>query len=92
MVILCVLFLQILNPLDSKCDHPRTDAICVSNMHSAIRVDKGIFTKKPDAKFYLPFKFYYYDLQNLFAPNHFYKFMGEVYSTNSYLKTFTLLH
>ncbi|EFN74336.1 Laccase-4 [Camponotus floridanus] len=65
----------ILNPLDSKCDHPRTDAICVSNMHSAIQVDKGIFTEKPDAKFYLPFKFYNYDLQNLFAPNHFYPFI-----------------
>ncbi|CAL1684661.1 unnamed protein product [Lasius platythorax] len=65
----------VLNPLDDKCDRSRTDVICVSNMDSAIRVDKGIFTKKPDAKFYLSFKFYQYDPQNLFAPNHFYKFL-----------------
>ncbi|XP_029171325.1 laccase-1-like [Nylanderia fulva] len=65
----------VLNPLDDKCDPSRTDAICMSNMESAIPVDKGILKKKPDAQFYLSFKFHQYDLQDLFAPNHFYKFI-----------------
>jgi hypothetical protein len=71
---------QVLNPLDSQCDNPnRIDAICVSNLQSAVPVDKDIFTKKPDAQIYLSFSFHQYDLQNLFAPNRFDKFLGKVY-------------
>ncbi|XP_011330014.2 laccase-4 isoform X2 [Ooceraea biroi] len=65
----------VLNPLDSQCDSPRSDAICVNHLQSAIPVDKDIFTKKPDAQIYLSFSFHRYNLQDLFSPNQFNRFL-----------------
>ncbi|XP_011154580.1 laccase isoform X2 [Harpegnathos saltator] len=65
----------VLNPLDSQCDRSRNDAVCVSNLKSAQRVDRDIYTKRPDAQIYLPFKFYRYNIEDLFAPNSFDRFI-----------------
>ncbi|XP_058465687.1 uncharacterized protein LOC131439093 [Malaya genurostris] len=54
---------------------PRPDAICVSNLRSASRADKAVLTERPDVKIFLPFRFYFYRVEELFAPNTYNKFL-----------------
>ncbi|XP_012258923.2 laccase-like [Athalia rosae] len=65
----------LLNPLDGKCDYPRKDAVCISQVQSAIPVEKALLTSEPDAKIYLPFKFFNYNTTELFEPNTYDRFM-----------------
>ncbi|XP_020298310.1 laccase-4-like isoform X2 [Pseudomyrmex gracilis] len=73
----------VLNPLDGQCDRARPNAICVGNLKSAVEVDRDIAKETPDAKFYLPFKFYQYNIEELFAPNNFELFVVAPRSTHS---------
>uniref|UniRef100_T1H459 Uncharacterized protein n=1 Tax=Megaselia scalaris TaxID=36166 RepID=T1H459_MEGSC len=59
----------VLNPLDAICDIKRRDAICVSNLKTAKRVEKDILAERPDVKIFLPFRFYVYRPEDLFIPN-----------------------
>lgn len=68
--------LQILNPLDAICDRKRSDAICVSNLKNAKRVDKGVLVDRPDVKIFLPFRFYVYEPKTLFIPNTYNRYLG----------------
>lgn len=68
---------KVLNPLDAVCNMPRPDAICVSNMRSAKKLDKAVLTERPDVKIFLPFRFYFYRVEELFTPNTYNKFLGE---------------
>lgn len=79
MVITSLLILhcsQILNPLDAICDRKRADAICVSNLKNAKKVDKSVLVERPDVKIFLPFRFYVYDPKTLFIPNTYNRFLG----------------
>ncbi|XP_043064253.1 laccase-4 isoform X2 [Drosophila ficusphila] len=46
----------ILNPLDAICDRKRADAICVSNLKNAKKVDKGVLVERPDVKIFFTFQ------------------------------------
>ncbi|XP_070065997.1 uncharacterized protein stw isoform X3 [Drosophila virilis] len=65
----------ILNPLDAICDRKRADAICVSNLKNAKKVDKSVLVERPDVKIFLPFRFYVYEPKTLFIPNTYNRFL-----------------
>lgn len=67
--------MQVLNPLDAVCDRQRTDAICVSNLKNAKKLDKGVLVERPDVKIFLPFRFYFYRIEELFQPNTYNRFL-----------------
>jgi len=71
-----VFYSQILNPLDAICDRKRPDAVCVSNLKNAKKVDKGVLVERPDVKIFLPFRFYVYEPKTLFIPNTYNRFLG----------------
>jgi hypothetical protein len=66
-----------MNPLDAQCDTKREDAICVNQLKNAQEVDKALLQEKPDVKIFLPFRFYLYRPDELFAPNTYNRFLGE---------------
>ncbi|XP_043640610.1 laccase-21-like isoform X2 [Drosophila teissieri] len=66
---------MILNPLDAICDRKRPDAVCVSNLKNAKRVDKGVLVERPDVKIFLPFRFFVYEPKALFIPNTYNRFL-----------------
>lgn len=68
---------QVLNPLDAVCNVPRPDAICVSNLRNAKKADKAVLSERPDVKIFLPFRFYFYRVEELFTPNTYNKFLGK---------------
>ncbi|KAJ3643230.1 hypothetical protein Zmor_025954 [Zophobas morio] len=61
----------VLNPLDARCNEPRDDAICVSQLKFALSIDKGILREKPDVKIFLPFRFALYTPEQLFQPHQY---------------------
>lgn len=65
----------VLNPLDAVCNVPRPDAICVSNLRNAKKADKAVLSERPDVKIFLPFRFYFYRVEELFTPNTYNKFL-----------------
>lgn len=65
-----------MNPLDAQCNRQRNDAICVSQLKSALEIDRGILAEKPDVKIFLPFRFYLYRPEELFQPNTYNRFLG----------------
>ncbi|XP_034141196.1 laccase-2 isoform X3 [Drosophila guanche] len=65
----------ILNPLDAVCDRKRQDAICVSNLKNAKKVDRGVLVERPDVKIFLPFRFFVYEPKTLFIPNTYNRFL-----------------
>lgn len=66
---------QVLNPLDAVCDRKRTDAICVSNLKNARKSDKGVLVERPDVKIFLPFRFFFYRVDELFRPNTYNRYL-----------------
>lgn len=66
-----------MNPLDAQCNGQRNDAICVSQLKSALEIDRGILAEKPDVKIFLPFRFYLYRPEELFQPNTYNRFLGK---------------
>lgn len=64
-----------MNPLDAICDRKRTDAICVSNLKNARKSDKGVLVERPDVKIFLPFRFFFYRVEDLFRPNTYNRFL-----------------
>lgn len=68
---------QVLNPLDAVCNVKRPDAVCVSNLKNARKVDEGVLAERPDVKIFLPFRFYFYRVEELFAPQTYNRFLGE---------------
>lgn len=72
---------QVLNPLDAICDHPRKDAICVSQLKNARKVDEDILKETPDVKVFLPFRFFTYRPEMLFQPHTYNNFLGEYFGT-----------
>lgn len=65
-----------MNPLDAQCNRQRNDAICVSQLKSAVEIDRGILAEKPDVKIFLPFRFFVYRAEDLFQPNTYNRFLG----------------
>lgn len=75
-----------MNPLDAQCNRQRNDAICVSQLKSALEIDRGILAEKPDVKIFLPFRFYLYRPEELFQPNTYNRFLGKfVAYTRTYI-------
>ncbi|XP_070502911.1 uncharacterized protein [Chironomus tepperi] len=60
---------MVLNPLDAVCNTKRSDAICVSNLKNARKIKEEVLQERPDIKIFLPFRFYFYQLEELFRPN-----------------------
>lgn len=71
---------QVLNPLDAICHKPRREAICVSQLRNAGKVDQGILQERPDVKIFLPFRFYFYKPAELFKPDTYNSFLGKYYN------------
>ena len=67
-----------LNPLDAICNVERNDAICVSNLRNAKKVDKDLLVAKPDVKIFLPYRFHFYKVAELFQAHEYKKFLGNV--------------
>lgn len=67
-----------MNPLDAQCNQQRDDAICVSQLKNAQPVDRDVLQQKPDVKIFLPFRFYLYRVEELFQPNTYNRFLGEL--------------
>lgn len=69
---------QILNPLDAKCNIKRDDAICVTNLKNAAEIDESILHERPDVKIFLPFRFYIYNIPELFQANKYQRYLGNL--------------
>lgn len=41
-------------------------------------IDQGILQEKPDVKIFLPFRFFFYRPENLFAPNTYDRYLGTI--------------
>lgn len=65
-----------MNPLDAICNKPRKNAICVSQLKNAKKVDEALLQERPDVKIFLPFKFFFYKPEELFRPNVYDKYLG----------------
>lgn len=61
--------------MDAVCDRKRSDAVCVSNLKTARKPDKGVLVERPDVKIFLPFRFYFYRPEELFKPNTYNRFL-----------------
>lgn len=73
-----------MNPLDAQCNRQRNDAICVSQLKSAVEIDRGILAEKPDVKIFLPFRFFVYRAEDLFQPNTYNRFLGlQIYQSQT---------
>ncbi|KAK9889608.1 hypothetical protein WA026_006981 [Henosepilachna vigintioctopunctata] len=70
--------LTVLNPLDAICNKPRRDAICVSQLKNAKKVDEALLQERPDVKIFLPFRFFLYKPEDLFKPNTYNRFLAAV--------------
>lgn len=67
-----------MNPLDAQCNQQRDDAICVSQLKNAKPVDRAVLQDKADVKIFLPFRFYLYRVEELFQPNTYNRFLGNL--------------
>jgi hypothetical protein len=77
-----------MNPLDAVCDKKRSDAVCVSNLKNAKKIeDPEILQERPDVKIFLPFRFYFYRVEELFRPQTYNKFLGK-YRIKVFLRPF----
>lgn len=65
-----------MNPLDAICNRPRREAICVSQLRNAKKIDEALLQERPDVKIFLPFRFYFYKPEELFQPNTYNRFLG----------------
>ncbi|XP_043281462.1 laccase-5-like isoform X2 [Venturia canescens] len=72
----------VLNPVDAICHIPRKDAVCVSQLKNARPIDKGILQERPDVKIFLPYRFYFYKLHEVFQPNTYNRFLVPPPSTH----------
>ncbi|XP_050304309.1 uncharacterized protein LOC126741886 isoform X2 [Anthonomus grandis grandis] len=68
----------VLNPLDAICNKPRKDAVCVSQLTNAKKVDEAILQERPDVKIFLPFRFLFWKPQDLFKPHTYNRFLAAV--------------
>nr|CAH7741636.1 unnamed protein product [Callosobruchus chinensis] len=68
--------LIVLNPLDAICDKPRVEAVCVSQLRNAKKVDESILQERPDVKIFLPFRFLFYKPEELFKANTYNRFLA----------------
>jgi hypothetical protein len=64
-----------MNPLDAICDRKRNDAVCVSNLKNSKKVNEELLQERPDIKIFLPFRFYFYNVQELFRPQTYNRFL-----------------
>lgn len=71
-----------LNPLDAICNVKRNDAICVSNLKNAKKQDRSILIEKPDVKIFLPYRFHFYKVGDVFKPNTYNRFLGKFLARN----------
>lgn len=76
-----------MNPLDAICNRKRNDAVCVSNLKNAKAVDKGVLVERPDVKIFLPFRFFVYDVKNLFIANTYNRYLGKLWMSLFQLNT-----
>lgn len=68
-----------MNPLDAICDKKRNDAICVSNLKNAKAVEEDLLLERPDVKIFLPFRFYFYKVEELFRSQTYNRFLGKIH-------------
>lgn len=79
-----------MNPLDAICDKKRSDAVCVSNLKNAKKIDEEILQERPDIKIFLPFRFYFYRVEELFRPQTYNRFLGKQTIATSHLLLVTV--
>ncbi|XP_026758133.1 uncharacterized protein LOC113517610 [Galleria mellonella] len=65
----------VMNPLDARCNVPRNDAVCVSQLRNARNIDPAILQERPDVKIFLPFRFFLYRPEMLFQPNTYNRYL-----------------
>lgn len=63
--------------MDAVCDKKRPDAICISNLKNGKKIDPEVLAERPDVKIFMPFRFYFYRVEELFASNTYNRFLGE---------------
>lgn len=69
--------LQVLNPLDAICNVQRKNAICINQLKFGKKTDADVLKERPDVKIFLPFKFHIYDVNELFNPGRYQRYMGK---------------
>lgn len=67
---------QVLNPLDAICNVQRKNAICINQLKFGKKTDADVLKERPDVKIFLPFKFHIYDVNELFNPGRYQRYMG----------------
>lgn len=72
--------MQVMNPLDARCNVSRNDAFCISQLKNARHIDPAILQERPDVKIFLPFRFFVYRPEMLFQPNTYNRYLGKIYS------------
>lgn len=65
--------------MDAICNKPRKEAICVSQLRNAKKVDEALLRERPDVKIFLPFRFFFYKPEELFKANTYNKFLGKYF-------------
>lgn len=66
-----------MNPLDAVCNVKRNDAVCVNQLRNAMKVDRTVLQEKPDVKIFLPYRFFFYKVGDLFRPNEYNRYLGK---------------
>lgn len=75
--------MQVMNPLDARCNVQRDDAVCVSQLKNAQNIDPAILQERPDVKIFLPFRFFVYRPEMLFQPNTYNRYLGKAVLTKA---------
>ncbi|XP_076303578.1 uncharacterized protein LOC143221863 [Lasioglossum baleicum] len=65
----------VLNPLDGNCSETRPNAICVSNLRSARKVEPDILTDEPDMKIFVSIGTQDMSPETIFEPNRYQSFL-----------------
>lgn len=63
--------------MDAICNVQRPDAVCISHLRYPAKIDKGVLVERPDVKIFLPFRFFFYRPEEIFAPNTYNRFLGK---------------
>lgn len=66
-----------MNPLDAVCNVKRNDAVCVNQLKNAMKADKSVLQEKPDVKIFLPYRFFFYKVNEVFRPNEYNRYLGK---------------
>lgn len=63
--------------MDAVCNVKRADAVCVNNLKNFDIIDESLLQERPDVKLFLPFRFYLYQIPELFVANQYNRYLGK---------------